>query len=405
YLDLAGRQAIMRGALKEAQLYLQEAIATLSTRPESPERLKREFDLQYTLWGILVFTSGYVTTETAEASRRVRELGERIGNPGELFSALLAAWTPVWGRGELTAAQQIADQMLEIAERTGDSADLTRAHLNQGFAHFARGELLEAERHLKASIAYYNESEFSASFSDPRVAALCFLAGNSWHLGMADTARAHIQDAISSLERLNKPSSPVLQLIVACGYYMTLREPENVQRAAELLVTLATEQQIPEYVAYASVYRGWAIAEQGRTNEGIALIRTGLDSLAMLGNRSGLPQLFSAFGEELARAGQLEEALAALEQAFFAVGEQQIYLPYVLWRRGEVHQRRGDEPRADRDFRETIAVARRMGSKAFELRATTSLARLLAKQGKRDEARAMLAEIYNWFTEGFDTAD
>jgi tetratricopeptide (TPR) repeat protein len=309
------------------------------------------------------------------------------------------------GRGELTSAQQIADQMLEIAERTGDRADLTRAHLNQGFAHFARGALLGAERHFKASIAYYNEAEFSASFNDPRVAALCFLGGNSWHLGMADTARAHFHDATSLVEHLKRPGSLNFLLIIACGYYLSCREPGNVQRAAELLVTLTTEQQIPEYTAYASAYLGWAIAEQGRTNEGIALIRAGLDSLTILGNRSGLPQLFSAFGEELARAGHLEEALAAIEQALSAVGEQQIYLPGVLWQRGEVHQQLGDETKAADDFRETIAVAQRIGSKAFELRATTSLARLLAKQGNRYEARARLAAIYNWFTEGFETAD
>jgi len=146
------------------------------------------------------------------------------------------------------------------------------------------------------------------------------------------------------------------------------------------------------------------MAEQGRPDEGIALIRTVLDSAATLGLPANAETL-RVSSEAQARSGQLEEALAAIEQAFTAVGEQQILLPGVLWQRGDVHQRRGDEPRADRDFRETIAVARRMGSKALELRATTSLARLLDRQGKRHEARAMLADIYNWFTEGFDTAD
>ena len=109
--------------------------------------------------------------------------------------------------------------------------------------------------------------------------------------------------------------------------------------------------------------------------------------------------------EAQARAGQMEEALATIEQAFSAVGDMQFWLPGVLGQRGEVHLKRGDEALADRDFREAIAVARRIGSKAFELRATTSLARLLDRQGKRAEAHAMLADIYNWFTEGFDTAD
>jgi tetratricopeptide (TPR) repeat protein len=154
-----------------------------------------------------------------------------------------------------------------------------------------------------------------------------------------------------------------------------------------------------------SGHNGWAMAEQGRIDEGIALIRAGLDSYLTLGTRLAFSGMFQALSEAQARADQLGEALATIEQAFSAVGEMQIHLPGLLWWRGELHLKRGDETKAAGDFREAIAVARRMGSKAFELRATTSLARLLAKQGKRDEARAMLAEIYNWFTEGFDTAD
>jgi hypothetical protein len=128
------------------------------------------------------------------------------------------------------------------------------------------------------------------------------------------------------------------------------------------------------------------MAEQGRIDEGIALTRAGLDSYLTLGGRSSLPRFFIAMSEAQARAGQLGEALGTIEQAFSAVGEQQIYLPGVLRWRGKLHLKRGDETLADRDFREAIAVARRMGSKAFEL-------------------RAMLAQIYGWFTEGFDTAD
>jgi tetratricopeptide (TPR) repeat protein len=191
----------------------------------------------------------------------------------------------------------------------------------------------------------------------------------------------------------------------ASSFYMNLREPGTVREAAERLSTLASEQQLLQFVAGGSIYRGWAMAEQGRTDEGIVLIRAGLDSQLTPGNRRGLPQLFRALSEAQARAGQLEEALATIEQAFSAVGEMQLWLPGVLWWRGELHLKRGDETKAAGDFREAIAVARRIGSKAYELRATMSLARLLAKQGKRDEARAMLAEIYAWFTEGFDTGD
>ena len=405
YLDRAGQQAVMRGALKEAELHFQQAIAALGTTPETTERLQREFDLQFWLVELLLLTSGYATDKTVEASRRLRELGEKIGNPTQLFSALMGLWTPAWGRGELAAAQQIADQMLEIAEQIGSSFALTLAHMSQGFARSVRGDLIGAAQHFKTSVASYDETDFSASAFDAHVTALYGMSLNSWLLGMADAGRAQIHDAISSAERQKKPVGLVSALSVACFFYMYLREPGNVQKAAERLFILASEQQFFDFVAHASVGRGWAMAEQGRIDEGIALIRQGVNSIVALGNRSGLPRLFIALSEALALAGQLEEAFATIEQAFSAVGEQQIFLPDVLRWRGELHLLRGDEPRADRDFRETIAVARRMGSKAFELRATTSLARLLAKQGKRDDACTMLADIYNWFTEGFDTAD
>ena len=206
-----------------------------------------------------------------------------------------------------------------------------------------------------------------------------------------------------SAERLKSPTHLGFSLLLASAFYIDLREPGNVNEVAERLCTLASEQQLPDFVAAGSGFRGWAMAEQGRTDEGIALIRAGLDSTVFVGGGRSLA--LQALSEAQARAGQLEEALATIEQAFSAVGEMQVYLPGVFWRRGELHLQRGDETKAAGDFQEAIAVARRIGSKAYELRATTSLARLLAKRGKRDEARAMLAEIYNWFTEGFDTAD
>ena len=224
-------------------------------------------------------------------------------------------------------------------------------------------------------------------------------------LGMADRGRAQIHDAISLAERLRKPVSLIYALVGACFFYKMLREPGNVQDCAERLFTLASTQQIPDQAAFASIFRGWAMAEQNRTDEGIALIRVGLESYEALGLRLNQAAFWTLFSEAQARAGQWEEALVTIEQAFAAVGEWQIDLFSVLWWRGELQLRRGDETKAAGVFREAIGLAQRMSAKAFELRATMSLARLLAKQGKRDDACTMLAEIYNWFTEGFDTAD
>jgi class 3 adenylate cyclase/tetratricopeptide (TPR) repeat protein len=402
YLDRAGQQAMRRGAFKEAELYLQQAIAALSRTPETPER---EFNLQWALYQVLSTTHGRGADETVRAAKRMRELGERFCNPEQLIVTLNTAWDSAFAQGEWTAAQQIAEQIMEVAQRSGSRFGLTLAHHFQGiFFHF-RGELTQAMQHFEATIASYNETDWSGGiFGDPHVLALAQIGVVLWHLGSADKGRAKIRESISLSERWKTPRHLALSLSFASVFYMNLREHGNVEEVAERLSTLASEQQLPEFVAQASVYRGWAMAEQGRTDEGIALIRAGLDFSPTPSSLLRTANLFACC-EAQARAGQLEEAFDTMEQAFSALGEQQIYLPGVLWRRGELHLRVGDETKAAGDFRQAIAVARRIGSKAFELRATTSLAWLLAKEGNRDEAGAMLAEIYNWFTEGFDTAD
>ena len=405
YLDRAGQQAMTRGALKEAELHFRQAIAALSTTSETPERVRREFDLQFALWQVLAYISRMGAGENLRASRRLRELGEKTGNPEQLIRALRAAWGPAFEQGDMTAAQQIAEQLLEIAQRSGSRYGLTMAHHFQGICFQFRGELTQALQHFEATIASYNETDFTGYIMvDLHVGALLRIGVALWHLGSADQGRAKIREAISLSEGLKKPGNMAFALRAASAFYMELREPAHLHEVAERLFTLASELQMPQYVASGSIYRGWTMAEQGRTNEGIALIRAGLDSAATLGLPANAETL-RVSSEWQARAGQLEEALATIEQAFSAVGEMQIYLPGVLWWRGELHLKRGDETKAAADFREAVVAARRMGSKAFELRATTSLARLLAKQGKRVEARAMLSEIYNWFTEGFDTAD
>ena len=259
-------------------------------------------------------------------------------------------------------------------------------------------------QHFEATIASYNETDFSGYIIDPHIGALSRIGVVLWHLGSADQGRAKIREAISLSERLKSPANMAFALMLQALFTWTFASLPTCMKSPNAYSLSRANNKSPSMWPPAPFYRGWAMAEQGRTDEGVALIRTVLDSSATLGLPANAETL-RVSSEAQARAGQLEEALATIEQAFSAVGEMQIHLPGVLWRRGELHLRRGDETQAAADFREAIAVARRIGSKAYELRATTSLARLLAKQGKRDEARAMLAEIYNWFTEGFDTAD
>src|SRR5208337_1797636 len=243
------RQAIKRGALKEAELCLKQAIAALSTTPETPERTNREFNLQFALWQVLSGTRGFGTDEPVRAARRMRELGEKIGNPEQLINALRAAWLSAFGQGEMTAAQQIAEQIMEVAQRSGSRFGLNLAHSTLGLIFFFRGEPTQAMQHLEATIASYNESDWSGDVWNPHVDALLSMGMLLWHLGSADQGRAKIREAISLSERLKSPACMATSLLNASAFYMNLREPGNVDEVAERLFTLASEQQLPQFVA------------------------------------------------------------------------------------------------------------------------------------------------------------
>jgi len=405
YLDRAGQQAIKRGALKEAQLYFKRAIAALSTTPETLERLTREFSLQLAVVALLATTSGYATDDTALAVRRLKELSERSGNRDQLIFMLAVTFGPLLSRGEVTAAQRIADQTLEIAELSGSNLHLTIAHQLEAQSHLRRGNLKHAMQHFEAMMASYNQHDYSGWPSDPKANALPYIGYLWWHLGMADRARANIREAISLSEHLSNPADLANALAFASRLYIDLLDSDKAQESAERLHTLARERGLSGELELSSVFRGWAVGQEGRTDEGCSLISSALDSVFARGTKLNVPQFLALLSSTQARGGQLEEALATIEKALSSVGEEEVSVLEALWRRGEIHLQQGDEAEAERDFLGTIAAALRMGSKAYQLRATTSLARLLASRGKRTEAREMLAEIYDWFTEGFDTHD
>jgi predicted ATPase len=175
--------------------------------------------------------------------------------------------------------------------------------------------------------------------------------------------------------------------------------------AATRALALAEEQGFPLVAGFARVMSGWARSQLGRASEGVALIHEGMDGLAQIGARAGFTLFLILLAEAQALDGATTDALDTLEKALHVNPEELLWRPEAFRLRGALRLLQGQTELAEADLREAIALAQKMSAKAYELRATTSLARLLAKQGKRNEARATLADIYNWFTEGFDTAD
>jgi tetratricopeptide (TPR) repeat protein len=204
---------------------------------------------------------------------------------------------------------------------------------------------------------------------------------------------------------VNNPHDVAISCISAAQLKFYLGAYEQAEALAGRALELSQKHRFPAEAAFSQCVLGRARAELGCATEGIVLIRQGIAGFLEIGGRLGIPIHTAFLAAAQAVEGAIVEALETVEQALEANPYLLAYRPEMLRLRGELLLKQGRTELAEADFREAIALAQKMGAKAWELRATTSLARLLAKQGRRAEARTMLAEIYGWFTEGFDTAD
>jgi predicted ATPase len=244
---------------------------------------------------------------------------------------------------------------------------------------------------------------------DPAVFCTTQLAFALWLLGYPDHALAKSTQALSLARDLGHPFTLVIALHMAATLHQLRREPQLAESREDAVMALSAERELSYWSWFASIIRGWAVAEQERGAEGIAQIREGLAAVRAGGTELSLPWGLALLAEALGNENQGEEALNVLGEAL-AVSRANGDLMYeaeIYRLKGELLASSGAEDRGEAEscFRRAIEIARGQQAKSWELRAVTSLARLLQKQAKENEAREMLAEIYGWFNEGFDTAD
>jgi len=231
----------------------------------------------------------------------------------------------------------------------------------------------------------------------------------SWNAritGHADAARERVERMCRVLEgAVRNPYVTALAPISPANLHAMLREFPRADALAGEALASCEEHGFAELAIWALSPLGLARAELGRIEEGVALLRQALASATERGPRTEITETLTHLAKAQALEGAVADALRTIDDALRANPQELYFRPETLRVRGELRLRQGDSALAEADFREAISLAQKMGAKAWELRATTSLARLLRENNRRDEARAMLAEIYNWFTEGFDTAD
>jgi adenylate cyclase len=375
--------------------------------PASPERLREELQLYVRLQAPLIATTGYSSAEVEKACGKARELCQQLNddNSPAVFAMLGGLSSVYFNRGELRIAIGIAQQMLRSAERSDNRIMLLWAHYTMGFELSEQGENLLARDHLEQCIALYDrkQSGHYGFIQDPGPTALLHLAEVVERLGYPDLA---LQRALEGLEWARALAHPyTLGWVVGKSALIFMFRGDD-QRAASLLeeqAELCTRYGFDELLEDAIVGQGHEMVKRGLAEAGIARIHEGL-AIARNHRPFGLALLADAHR----RAGQSEEGLAFVAEAFRKESEceRRNFLAWLYQLKGQLSLIRHtpSEVVAEECFRQSIDVAHGQGDKSQELETTTLLARLLRDTGRRHEARTLLAEVYNCFTEGFDTA-
>jgi predicted ATPase len=413
YWQRAGQRAIQRSGNLEAIEHLTGGLNVLKTLPDAPERTQQELSLQIALGLPLLATKGMAAPEVERTYARARALCQQVGEIPQLFSVLWGLWWFYEVRGEVQTARELAEELLSLAQRQQDPALLLQAHRAMGQTLYWLGELAPARAHLEQSVALYDpQQHHGLAFQygeDPRVGCLSFLAHVLWYLGYPDQALARIHEAIPLGQELSHPFSLAHALEFAVWLHQYRREGPATQERAEAAMTLCREQGFPFFLSQGMILRGWALAEQKQWEEGIAQMQQGIVANLATGAEAERPYFLGLLAETYKKGGQAEEGLRVLVDALMVAHKNGLHVWEVeLYRlQGELLQIRAvpDQQGASSYYHQALDIARRQQAKSLELRAAMSLSRLWHRQGKRAEAYDLLAPIYGWFTEGFDTAD
>jgi class 3 adenylate cyclase/predicted ATPase len=414
YWQRAGKRASERSAYMEAISHLRKGLAVLQMLPDTPARLQQELALQTMLGPALIATEGYGALEVAQAYIRARELCRQMGETPDVFPVLRGLWVFHEARAELQVARELAEQLLGLAQRLQDPVHLIEAYRAMGNTLFWLGEFAPARVHLEQAIALYDFQQHRAlAFlygTDPAVICLSYVAWTLWLLGYPDQARRTSAEVLTLAQELSHSPSLANALTWATYLHQSCRDVRLVQEHAEALMRLAAEQGFQLWLAVGSIRRDWALVQQGKQSaEDLARLYQRPAAYWAAGAEPERGYWLALLAEAHGTAGQAAEGMDRLKEALVVVEESGVQQweaeLYRLQGNLLLQQTVPDAQQAEACFCQALATARRQQAKSLELRAAMSLARLWLRQDKRAAAHQMLAEVYGWFTEGFDTAD
>jgi len=411
YWGRAGRRSAARSAMTEAAAQFRKALNQLTSLPDSRERQQQALEFWSALGAVLFAVKGQAAPETGQAYARARELWEQLGFPSEFLHVPYGESRYRMFRGELDLALHLDESLLRLSRQRNDSAGLVLGHFSAGRNLMHAGRFASSRSHLEEVLALHDPISDSSLVHQtgiyPYVNSQGLLGIVLFCLGFPDQALAQSSAAIAAARRLAHLPSLASSLTSGTRVHSLIGDNAALDEWADQVVAVATEQDFPAWRAQGTIFRGWIKVKNGDVAEGLSLLRSGSSAYRATGAAAYMPHFFALLAGAYEIAGQVEEAVTLCDHALQIVertGEH--WFAAELYRhKGKLLQRQGHPEAADQLYRKALSIAREQCAKLWELRVAESLARLHCDQHRRKEARDLLAPVYGWFTEGFDTQD
>ena len=410
----AGQRAAQRSANVEAISHLNKGLEVVLGMPDSPERTHQELALLAALGPVLMAARGWATPEIGTVWKRARELREEVGNTPLALPVLYGAWSFYLVRGEQATSMKLAFQLQELAKGNRDEGALIEAHFAQCVSHAMRGELLEACAQGDKAIDLYGPKprpELALNYGhDPAMSSGVVTGWALWLLGYPDRAVKASQAGITLAEELAHPHSLAYANAIAALLDIFRRDTVSAHAKAEVTTRLSGEHGFVFFTAVTACIRAGVLIEEGMVEADIEEAREAIASYRSMGAGVFVSHFLAHLAEGLGNVGQFTAGLEILAEATDLVEptEERYYEAELYRLQGVLNwglNESSNSAEVEQCFLKAIEIAQRQQARSLELRATVSLARLWQQQGKTQEAHQKLAEIYNWFTEGFGTRD
>jgi predicted ATPase/class 3 adenylate cyclase len=414
----AGHGSLERSALVEATEQFTRALSEIATLPSTPALRRDQINFQVALITPLIHIKGYAAPETKAAAERANFLieqaeaqGEPLDDPLQLFSVLYGIWVANFAAFNGPAVRELGAQLFALAEKRKINTSLMIGHRIMGLSLLCTGNIEAARTHLDHALALYDATEhrlLATRFGqDIEVATLSNRSMTLWMLGYPIAALADVEKAVTKAREIGQAATLIYALSYACFTTAFCGEYAKAIALLDEVVHLAEEKGILYWKAIGIMDRGWVLALTGKASDAAKLLGSGITLFRSGGSAIWLPAYLSHLAMAHAGLGQFEDAGRCIGEALTTIettGERW-FEAEVCRIAGLIAQTKTDITSAHAYFERALTVARAQRAKSWELRAAMSLARLWRDQGKRGEARELLAPVHGWFTEGFDTRD